>query len=75
MAQTARGTAVRDYDKIYVDGAWIDSEGTGTLEVINSSTEEYLRGSNTQFRCLIHRSRNIVSGSSLVVMSGTNGTM
>jgi len=31
---------VRDYDKIYVDGAWIDSEGTGTLEVVNSSTEE-----------------------------------
>ena len=33
---------MRDYDKIYVDGAWIDSEGTGKLEVINSSTEEVM---------------------------------
>jgi acyl-CoA reductase-like NAD-dependent aldehyde dehydrogenase len=33
---------VRTYDKIYVDGAWIDSEGTGILEVVNSSTEEVM---------------------------------
>ena len=33
---------MRNYDKIYVDGAWIDSDGTGTLEVINSSTEEVM---------------------------------
>jgi acyl-CoA reductase-like NAD-dependent aldehyde dehydrogenase len=33
---------VRNYDKIYVDGGWIDSEGTGTLEVINSSTEQVM---------------------------------
>ncbi|MBA2608197.1 MAG: aldehyde dehydrogenase family protein [Actinobacteria bacterium] len=29
-------------DKIYVDGAWVPSTGTGTLEVINSSTEEVM---------------------------------
>src|SRR3974390_1036653 len=27
-------------DKIYVNGAWIPSTGTGTLEVIDSATEE-----------------------------------
>ena len=29
-------------DKIYIDGAWAPSSGTGTLEVINSSTEEVM---------------------------------
>ncbi len=29
-------------DKIYIDGAWVPSTGTGTLEVINSSTEEVM---------------------------------
>ena len=29
-------------DKIYVDGAWVPSTGAGTLEVINSSTEEVM---------------------------------
>lgn len=29
-------------DKIYIDGAWVPSAGTGTLDVINSSTEEVM---------------------------------
>ena len=27
-------------DKIYINGAWVPSTGTGTLEVIDSATEE-----------------------------------
>ena len=27
-------------DKIYIDGAWVPSTGKGTLEVIDSATEE-----------------------------------
>ncbi|MHB1854820.1 MAG: aldehyde dehydrogenase family protein [Acidimicrobiales bacterium] len=29
-------------DKIYVNGAWVDSTGTGTIDVINSTTEEIM---------------------------------
>jgi aldehyde dehydrogenase (NAD+) len=29
-------------DKIYVNGAWVPSTGTGTLEVVNSATEEVM---------------------------------
>ncbi|HET6917211.1 MAG TPA: aldehyde dehydrogenase family protein [Acidimicrobiales bacterium] len=29
-------------DTIYIDGAWVPSSGTGTLEVINSTTEEVM---------------------------------
>lgn len=29
-------------DKIYVNGAWVPSSGTGTLEVVDSNTEEVL---------------------------------
>ena len=29
-------------DTIYVDGAWVPSTGTGTLEVVNSTTEEVM---------------------------------
>jgi acyl-CoA reductase-like NAD-dependent aldehyde dehydrogenase len=29
-------------DKLYIDGAWIPSTGTGTIEVINSNTEEVM---------------------------------
>ena len=29
-------------DKIYINGAWVASTGTGTLEVINSATEEVM---------------------------------
>jgi aldehyde dehydrogenase (NAD+) len=31
---------VRDQDKLYIDGAWVPSEGSGTIEVVNPSTEE-----------------------------------
>ncbi|MGH9184503.1 MAG: aldehyde dehydrogenase family protein, partial [Acidimicrobiales bacterium] len=30
------------YEKIYIDGAWVEPIGTGTAEVINSSTEEVM---------------------------------
>ncbi|MDQ1403831.1 MAG: aldehyde dehydrogenase [Actinomycetota bacterium] len=29
-------------DKLYIDGAWVPSNGKGTLEVLNSSTEEVM---------------------------------
>jgi aldehyde dehydrogenase (NAD+) len=31
---------VRDFDKLYIDGQWVPSTGSGTIEVINPSTEE-----------------------------------
>jgi len=33
---------VREYTNIYVDGAWIPSEGTDTIDVISASTEEVI---------------------------------
>jgi aldehyde dehydrogenase (NAD+)/betaine-aldehyde dehydrogenase len=29
-------------DKLYIDGAWVPSAGTGSLEVVNSATEEVI---------------------------------
>jgi acyl-CoA reductase-like NAD-dependent aldehyde dehydrogenase len=31
---------VKDYDKLYIDGQWVPSVGTATIEVTNPSTEE-----------------------------------
>ncbi|MCU1452581.1 MAG: aldehyde dehydrogenase [Acidimicrobiales bacterium] len=33
---------MRDQDKLYIDGAWVASSGTGTIDVINASTEEVM---------------------------------
>jgi aldehyde dehydrogenase (NAD+) len=33
---------MQDRDKLYIDGTWVPSTGTGTLEVINSTTEEVI---------------------------------
>jgi aldehyde dehydrogenase (NAD+) len=33
---------VQHFDKIYIDGAWVPSDGTGTIDVINASTEEVM---------------------------------
>jgi acyl-CoA reductase-like NAD-dependent aldehyde dehydrogenase len=33
---------VIDRDKIYIDGAWVPSTGSGTIDVINSTTEEVM---------------------------------
>ena len=33
---------MKAYDRIYVDGAWVPSTGTGTIEVVNSTTEEVM---------------------------------
>jgi len=29
-------------DKLYIDGAWVPSSGTATVDVINSATEEVM---------------------------------
>ncbi|HKA03891.1 MAG TPA: aldehyde dehydrogenase family protein, partial [Acidimicrobiales bacterium] len=33
---------MRTYEKLYIDGTWVPSEGAGRLEVVNSSTEEVM---------------------------------
>ena len=33
---------MRDFDQIYIDGAWVPSTGTGTIDVINASTEQVM---------------------------------
>jgi acyl-CoA reductase-like NAD-dependent aldehyde dehydrogenase len=33
---------MQNRDKIYVDGAWVPSTGKGTIEVVNSATEEVI---------------------------------
>ena len=33
---------VQATDKLYIDGAWVPSTGTGWLEVVNSTTEEVM---------------------------------
>ncbi|MBI2168922.1 MAG: aldehyde dehydrogenase family protein [Actinobacteria bacterium] len=30
------------YDKLYIDGAWVDPAGSGSIDVINSATEEVM---------------------------------
>jgi aldehyde dehydrogenase (NAD+) len=35
-------TGVRILDKLYIDGKWVEPIGEGTLEVINSTTEEVM---------------------------------
>jgi len=33
---------MRTYEKIYIDGTWVPSDGSGHLQVINSTTEEVM---------------------------------
>jgi acyl-CoA reductase-like NAD-dependent aldehyde dehydrogenase len=33
---------MKNYDKIYIDGAWVDASGEGSLQVVNSTTEEVM---------------------------------
>lgn len=35
-------TDIEDRSKLYIDGAWVDSAGTGTIEVFNPATEEVI---------------------------------
>ncbi|MDV7353579.1 aldehyde dehydrogenase family protein [Rhodococcus oxybenzonivorans] len=35
-------TEVLDRSKIYIDGAWVDSQGTGRIDVVNPATEEVI---------------------------------
>ena len=43
MTETAtRTTGIQNRDRLFIGGQWVDPHGTGTLEVINSATEEVL---------------------------------
>ena len=33
---------MHERDKLYIDGAWVPSTGTGTIDVVNSTTEEVM---------------------------------
>jgi acyl-CoA reductase-like NAD-dependent aldehyde dehydrogenase len=33
---------VKDHDKLYIDGQWVPSTGTGSIDVVNASTEEVM---------------------------------
>jgi aldehyde dehydrogenase (NAD+) len=33
---------MQDRDRLYIDGAWVPSIGTGTIDVINATTEEVM---------------------------------
>src|SRR5579864_1036057 len=33
---------MQDRDKLFIDGAWVPSTGAGTLDVVNSTTEEMM---------------------------------
>ena len=33
---------MRDYSDIYIDGAWVPSDGSGSIEVINAGTEQVM---------------------------------
>ena len=33
---------MQDRDKLYIDGTWVASTGTGTIDVVNSTTEEVI---------------------------------
>ncbi|MDG1266430.1 MAG: aldehyde dehydrogenase family protein, partial [Ilumatobacter sp.] len=33
---------MRDYSNIYIDGAWVPSDGEGSIEVINAGTEQIM---------------------------------
>jgi betaine-aldehyde dehydrogenase len=35
---TSASTAIRSHDRIYIDGQWVEPDGQGQLEVVNSST-------------------------------------
>ncbi len=35
-----QATSVQTYDKLYIDGAWVPSAGSGSIDVINASTED-----------------------------------
>ena len=33
---------MQERDKLYIDGAWVPSTGTGTHDVVNAATEEVI---------------------------------
>ncbi|MDG2232955.1 MAG: aldehyde dehydrogenase family protein, partial [Ilumatobacter sp.] len=33
---------MRNFENIYIDGAWVPSEGSGSIEVINAATEQVM---------------------------------
>ncbi|MBN2623062.1 MAG: aldehyde dehydrogenase family protein [Acidimicrobiales bacterium] len=41
-ARHTRGRSVTTYDKIYIDGAWVPSDGSGTIDVFDSTNGEVI---------------------------------
>ncbi len=39
---SGEGSTLQAYDKLYIDGEWVPSFGTETIEVINASTEDVM---------------------------------
>jgi hypothetical protein len=37
-----RGLRSADHDKIYIDGAWVSSQGTGSIDVFDSTNGEVI---------------------------------
>src|SRR5947209_1794395 len=37
-----REDPMQTYEKLYIDGAWVDPAGSGTIDVISASTEEVM---------------------------------
>ncbi len=33
---------MRNYEQIYIDGAWVASDGQGVIDVINAGTEQVM---------------------------------
>ncbi|MEA2646881.1 MAG: aldehyde dehydrogenase [Chloroflexota bacterium] len=42
MTETLAKSALSSRDKLYIDGAWVAPSGSGTIDVIDSSTEEVI---------------------------------
>ena len=42
MTATTSDTAVQDFDRFYIDGQWVDPDGSGTIDVINATTEQVM---------------------------------
>ena len=37
-----KAVRMRNFENIYIDGAWVPSDGTGSIEVINAATEQVM---------------------------------
>ena len=37
-----KAVRMRNFENIYIDGAWVPSDGTGSIEVTNAATEQVM---------------------------------